>query len=597
MQRPPLLFFFFSIATALLLVRCANQVSPTGGPRDVTPPRVTLCEPPLFATRFTGNSVTVTFDEFITLKNPVTEVFISPPLKAPLDNRLRGKSLVIKLTGKLDSNTTYSITFGNAITDLTEGNVLKGFNYVFSTGDIVDTLSLQGTLVSAFDHKPQKDVFVELYLNNNDTLPFDSLPLKVAPYYVTKSDENGYFIFNNLRNRKYKLFALNDLSGDLIFNQPSEKIAFYDTLVEPVYFLFNRNDTIRKDTLHPGATKPVAASAKDAEVRRKTDSVHRADSVRQMRSKYPSFPLFLFEETDSIERIVKSTFTREAMVLFKFRFPVGDVKFIPLNFDSVVPWYLPEFSRLRDSVTLWITRPKTDSLLLKVVAGGRVIDTVHLEFQRKDISKRAIKKGMGEQLGISSSAKSSGLNQYKNKMLLSFSYPLALWNFSKVLLIEDKDTLHPRISFTDSIQRTAVVAHKWKEDKQYTLIFPDSIFYGITHISHDSIRLSFKTKAERDFGNLVLSMNMDKRPGQYIVQLMDEKETLVYEEKVVNASGKIRFDFLTPGKYKIKAIHDRNFNGHWDTGNYRKKIQPEEVIYLPKIIEIRSNWDVEEEWD
>ena len=112
-----------------------------------------------------------------------------------------------------------------------------------------------------------------------------------------------------------------------------------------------------------------------------------------------------------------------------------------------------------------------------------------------------------------------------------------------------------------------------------------------------TISFDFRTKGEKDFGNLILTMNMDKRPGQYIVQLMNEKESTIFEEQIINGSGKIHFDFMHPGKYKIKAILDRNRNKRWDTGNYKLQIQPEEVIYLPKIVEIRANWDVEETWD
>ncbi len=597
MQRPARLFSFFLIATTILLSGCANVVSPTGGPRDRTPPKVTACNPPLNTTWFKGSAFRIDFDEFVTLKNQATEVYISPPLKKPLDARLHGKSLVVKFNDDLDTNLTYSITFGNAIADLTEGNILKGFNYVFSTGGHVDTLSLMGNLVSAFDHKPQKDVFVELYLDNNDTIAFDSLPIKVPPYYITKTDEKGNYIFNNLQHNKFILFALADLNGDLIFNQSAEKIAFYDSLVTPYYITVKRADTAKKDTMLQKKQRRLPANVQEAELQRKADSAHVADSINLIHQLYPSFPLFQFEESDSVQRLLKSTFPKEGYALFKFRFPVQQVRFVPLNFDSTASWCVEEYSKHRDSVTLWITRPQTDSLVLKIMTGQNVPDTVTLEVQKKSKPVKPGKKSMSEQLAIDNSARSFGLNQYKNKLLLTFSWPLIRWNFSKVLLIEEKDTLHPAIEFTDSLRRTIVVNHNWKEEKSYTILIPDSIFTGIGNISHDSLRLPFKTRAERDFGNLILSMNMDNRPGQYIVQLTNEKETGIYEEQIVNKSGKIHFDFLVPGVYKVKAIHDRNRNGRWDTGSYKKKLQPEEVIYFPKLIDIKANWDVEEDWN
>lgn len=562
-RRINIFFYLLQIIALLLLSYCAKPVSPTGGAKDITPPEVIACSPPELAAKFSENSFRIDFNEFFNLKNPATEVFISPPIKSPLNTRIRGKSLIIRFDDTLAANTTYSVSFGNAIADLTESNILKGFNYVFSTGDFVDSLSLQGTLHSAFDLKPQKDVFVGLYINNNDTLPFDSLPHKVAPYYITKTDDLGNFRFRNLRDEPFKLFALADQNGDLVFNQPSEKIAFYDSLVRPYYEKPTGNDTIR------------------------------ADSIT-----YPSCPLYQFEETDSIQRILKATFPAEGMALLTFRFPVKNLRVVPLNFDSTAPWHLEEFLLRRDSVRLWITRPGTDSLVLKIIVDNKILDTVSLEYLKREKLKRASQNEIQNQLGIINSAAGSGLNQFKNKLVLAFSYPLARYDFGKVLLIREKDTIHPEIYFSDSLKRKVTIIHNWEESTRYKILIPDSTFFGIlNNTTSDTTQMDFRTRAEKDFGNLILSMNMTGRPGQYIVQLMNEKETFVFEEKIITGSGKIRFDFMPPGKYKLKAISDRNNNHHWDTGNYRLKIQPEQVFYYPKIVEIRSNWDVEESWN
>ncbi len=596
MQPKTGLFFIFLIGTALLLSRCANPVSPDGGPKDLKPPSVLACYPPNLSVRFRENSFRIDFDEFINLKNPATEVFISPPLKTPLDPRLRGKSLLVKFDDTLVADITYSITFGNAIADFTESNVLKGFNYVFSTGDFVDTLSLQGTLVNAFDHKPQKDVFVELYINNNDTLPFDSLPLRVAPYYLTKTDDRGYFIFKNLQDKQFKLFALSDQNGDLIFNQLTEKIAFADSLVKPYYIQRNKADTTRKDSTIKAIIKNSKPNIAEAEKLRKADSVRVADSVKNSQLLYPSYALYLFEETDSIQRVVKSTTPETGIVVFTFRFPAKEIRFIPLNFDSLAPWHVAEYSTRKDSITLWITRPDTDSLVLKILSDTVVLDTVMLDITGKDIPKKSDKKIKASALTLTGAPK-NGLNQFKNDLILTFSYPLIRWNFDSIMMIEGKDTLFPKIEFSDSLKRNIIVHHKWLEEKAYKLLIPDSIFFGINNISHDSIRIEFRTRAEREFGNLILDMNIDEHPGQYIVQLLDEKEATRYEEHVIIQSGKISFNFMPPGKYKIKAILDRNKNRRWDTGNYKQRIQPEEVKYFSKTVEIRSNWDVEETWD
>jgi hypothetical protein len=594
-QRSNLLFLLFLISVPFLLTRCAKPVSPSGGPKDLTPPVVLECDPPNFSTRFAENSIQIDFDEFLNLKNAATEIFISPPLKKPLDARLKGTSLVVEIEDTLAANTTYSITFGNSIADLTEGNLLKGFNYVFSTGDFIDTLSLQGNLRAAFDLKPQKDVFIELYLNNNDTLPFDSLPLRVPPYYITKSDEQGNFIFHNLQNAHFKLFALADQNGDLIFNQPSEKIAFSDSLATPYYMELPKADSLKSDTFPLKLKKGAPLTIKRMDSLRKADSIRKIYLVRENFLKYPSYPLFQFLETDSVQRLVKSSFPLKELAMLVFRFPVKDLKVVPLNFDSVAPWHIEEYSMHRDSVRLWITKTDLDSLVAKIVVDNKIIDTVSLEMQKKDLSAKQLKKEKPK-LGMTNSA-SSGLNHFKNKLTVTFSCPLTKWDFKRVLLISEKDTVHPEIHFADSLKRKITIVHKWQEDKNYKILIPDSVFFGIHDVSHDSMQMDFRTRGERDFGNLIISMNLDKRPGQYIIQLMSENESNVFEEHITAESGKVRFDFMNPGKYKLKAIIDRNRNRRWDTGNYKMNIQPEVVIYFQKTVEIRANWDVEESWD
>ncbi len=580
-----------------MLYGCAKPVSPDGGPKDMRPPVVIACDPPNMATKFTESSFRIDFNEFINLRNPVSEIFISPPLQKPLDSRLRGKSLVVKFDDSLAQNTTYSINFGSSIADLTEGNILKGFNYVFSTGDYVDTLSLQGNLKAAFDLKPQKDVFVELYLNNNDTIQFDSLPLRVAPYYIAKTDDQGNFIFHNLQNGKFKLFALSDLNGDLIFNQPTEKIAFSDSLVKPYYIPIPRQIKKAQDTSFADSLQSLPVKVKNADSLHKADSIRKVDSLAQAVLNYPSYSLFLFEENDSVQRLMKASSPAEAMVLITFRFPAKNLRIVPLNFDSVASWCLEEPSTRQDSVRLWITRQDVDSLVAKIVIDSKVIDTVRIEMKNDKNKSKSSQKENPRRLTISNSATGSGLNYFKNALFATFSYPLIRWDFTKVYLIDDKDTTHPEITFTDSLKRKILIRYKWQEEKSYKLMIPDSVFFGIQDITHDTIRQEFKTKGEKDFGNLIVMMNMEKRPGQYIVQLMSDNESVIYESRIITGSGKIRFDFMPPGKYKLKAINDRNRNNRWDTGNYKLNIQPEEVLYFPKAAEIRANWDVEETWN
>ncbi|MCX6284391.1 MAG: Ig-like domain-containing protein [Bacteroidetes bacterium] len=600
MKYSRIYLFFLIFTVCSLLWECANPVAPEGGPKDTQPPKALKFTPPNHTTNYTDHSIKIDFNEFIALKNQAAEVTVSPPLKTIPDLRIRGKSLVIKLDDTLSANTTYSIDFGKAISDITENNALLGFSYVFSTGPYIDSLSLQGKVFNSFDLSPQKDLFALLYLNIYDTIAFDSLPLKVKPYYVTKTNEKGEYMFHNLKASEMKLTALADLNGNLIFDQASEKVAFNDSLVKPYYIPIPRRDssTAVKDSLKTGKDTIKIKSPGESTKAQKSKTA--SDTIKKdtlLKPGFPSHLLFLFDDIDSIQRIQKSQVIKKGLVLITFSFPTKSIDLKPLNCDTTAPWALKEFSKHKDSLYLWILNTHMDSLILRVCQDNKVLDTLKLELIPKDDKSASRKKEQGKvYLGVNNNTYSSNLNQFTGNFTLIFSYPLASADFKRIKLIQDKDTLKPKAHFADSLKRLISIETKWKEDKSYVVFIPDSVFIGINGLANDTIRISFKTHQAREFGNLILDLDISKHPGDYIIQLLGDRDALIGEKRI-NSSGKVKFEFLTPGKFKVKAVFDRNHNGRWDTGNFRKKIQPEEVFYLQKTLEIRANWDVEEKWN
>ncbi len=225
----------YFLAACYLLVSCANPVTPSGGPKDTEPPKFVKSEPPIFSRNFDAEKIKITFNEFIQLKDINNQVIISPPMTIMPEFKLKGKSLVIDIQDELKGNTTYNIFFGSAIVDLTENNPLENFQFIFSTGDVIDSLSIDGQVYNAFDLTPVKNVNIMLYTNNNDTIVFDSLPYFVRPYYMTKTDESGNFSLKNLADQPYKIFALSDMNGNMIYDQPSELIGFINDTIVPIY--------------------------------------------------------------------------------------------------------------------------------------------------------------------------------------------------------------------------------------------------------------------------------------------------------------------------------------------------------------------------
>jgi hypothetical protein len=54
------------------------------------------------------------------------------------------------------------------------------------------------------------------------------------------------------------------------------------------------------------------------------------------------------------------------------------------------------------------------------------------------------------------------------------------------------------------------------------------------------------------------------------------------------------FENVKPGEYNLRIIHDINNNGKWDTGNYLKKIKPENIVHYNDTIKVRANWVIRE---
>jgi hypothetical protein len=567
------IFSFFLVLVLFTLSRCANPVSPTGGPKDTKPPESVKCTPPNFTINFVADEIKIEFDEFIQLKDANNQITISPPWLPNADFKIRGKSIIVKLNDSLHANTTYAFNFGDAISDITESNVLRNFMYVFSTGPYIDSLSLDGQVIDAFNLAPQKDVLVMLYLDNNDTIPFDSLPYKVKPYHLTRTNENGEFNLTNLSEDSFKIFALKDINSSLTYDLPDEKIAFVDSLVKGNYKVPVSTDTLKKDTITPD-TAILRTESKSLNVLR------------------------MFQQYDSVQRIKRFALIQDGQVGLYFRYPLKRPEFIPLNFTPYTGWSVEEINRSQDTVNLWLNNLPGDSLVLQVLDEGKIIDTVILDLKQKAEKPKIGKKEgpVTKRLLIKSNITGGYLKQFTNDLILTFSYPLSRYNFSSVSLAAGEDTLKPKIVFTDSLKRSISIINKWKEDKKYMLIIPDSSFYGINNLTNDSLIIPLKTRSERDFGTLKINITLKESGARYIIQLLDEKEGIL-DERRLTGSGMVEFKYLDVRKYKIKAINDQNRNGRWDTGVYLEKLQPEETIFFPKTIEIRANWDVEESWD
>ncbi len=597
--RRLLIYFSVFILITIILGSCANPVAPTGGPKDVDPPVILRTIPADRSLNFKGQKITLYFNEFVSLKDAAKQMIISPPLANMPEFRTRGRSLEISFKDEWREETTYSIFFGDAIVDITESNPIPGYKFTFSTGNVLDSMMIKGRLVNAFNMTPVAASFVMLY----DTI-YDSVPYKQIPYYISRSNAQGEFQLTNLRNLPYKIFALTDVNANYIYDMPSEDIAFIDQLIEPWYskpasgaIMFG-SDTTKVDNI---VDQPVVDSV---QITIQADSLfvqeipadtlkQISDSILQQEKTEQFVQMFHFRELDSIQSLNKATLVKDNVISLSYRFPVKNPQFESmdgdLNFNPVV---VP--NRIQDTLTMWLPGYTADSVKMKVLDSDVVIDTIEMSVKTPARINRNMEETKVQKLGIATNIISSKIKPDQS-LRITFSEPLVSHMTEKIQLLEDSLTVNSfRMNFSDSLNKQLLINYPWKQGIKYTLIVPDSIFIGIMGLTNDSTAFTFNGITEEETSKITLVMDL-LNEGPHIIQLLDTKEKLVHQY-FISESTTINFNYIAPGKYKIKAIEDRNGNGYWDTGKYLLKRYPERVFYFEKELELRANWTVEEHW-
>lgn len=536
---------------AIFALSCANIVTPMGGPRDVTPPEVIGSEPVNKGIGISPRTIKIDFNEFVTLKDAFKQVIVSPHMKELPDLKLRGKSLIVHFNDSLKENTTYTISFGSAIVDITEGNALSNYSYSFSTGNTFDSLTIGGNVLNAYSLKPEKDIYVMLYTDR-----YDSVPYKSTPYHLALTDASGYFRFRNLSADPYKIFAIKDADGDMLFSQPTEEIAFIDSLLQPEIPDTTKIDSLKKNT---------------------------------------KYKLMLFKENPTVQKLLKSGANAFGKVVFVFRLPVSNLNIHSLKNDLNPSDYLTEYSKNNDTITLWLKNYEKDSLIVELKDGDYAQDTCFLALKKKsgdNVRGKADDNPKSVKLATNVFA---GLFDFYKTFTIQAASPIEKHNFSKIFLINDKDTMNPEFHFTDNIHRNLLMSNKWKEDATYKLLLLPGAFTDIFGNPNDTLQQTFKTTRIENYGNIEIKLSADGQKCSYLVQFLNDKDALVSQQSTLMSST-LTFKYVSPGAYKIRVICDTNDNGKWDTGCYLKKLQPEKVFYYPTALSVRANWDQQIEW-
>ena len=584
------------VVLALSIYSCANMSRPGGGPRDETPPMFVKSVPTPGALNVSKQKVEIEFDEIIQVENPSEKVIVSPPQKEMPEIRASGRKVTVQLKDSLLPNTTYTIDFADAIVDNNEKNPLYSFAYSFSTGSEIDSLQVSGILLNASDLEPVTGMLVGLHSNLDDSA-FQKLPLE----RIASSDELGHFTIRNVTPGKYRLFALKDLNRDYKFDNPSEEIAFFDSIVIPTADVRLHVDTLWKDSVT-------------------------IDTIIEYNHTH-FFPndilLSSFNEGFQSQYLDKSERTDRRKINLYFKAPADSLpRLKPLNFEND-DWAILERSVHNDTLQYWIKDStiynmdtllfaaeylRTDSLRQLTLYNDtlKFIMKRYKGSQKKEKEKEKKKKEEGDSIEapeikfLQMNSKASGSLDLYKPLRFSFAEPLQTYDPTKIHLELKRDTLWIPIADSlltfaqDSIAlRDYTLSYKWTPGESYRVVMDSIAFTSIYGLFTNTHKQEFKVKALEDYANLYFSIT--GVTDSAIVEILDSSDKPIRSAPVVD--GGAEFMYLNPGTYYARLYIDSNGNGKYDTGNYAEKRQPEEVSYYPQALELKANWDIEQEWD
>ncbi|MCC6724415.1 MAG: Ig-like domain-containing protein [Saprospiraceae bacterium] len=571
------------LVLGLTLFGCANIVAPVGGPKDETPPKLdSLRSTRNYQTRFQKQDIVLAFDEWVELRDVFTQVVISPPMaKRPeIVRRKKTIQVIFDKDEVLRDSATYVINFGQAIRDITEGNV-NPVVFVFSTGDYIDSLSVEGTIVDAWTEKPMDKTLFMLYENSAD-----SVVRTERPFYFGLTNKEGKFKVSNIKSGSFKAVALGDLNLNYTFDSESEQIGFLDSLLalSGQLELAPQQDSLSLDSLQKDSLQ-IDSLGKDSLA---LDTLQKKPVLRPAKPPTPVVNLRLFAQEKPLFLRSKDASKYGRVTLGFNQLP----RAAKVSFDSVGQVVFLENEK--DSVRLWYHHPVQDTTWRIFIERDTSVDTV--------LVKSGLREGFLAAAKLTTASKLTGQPLKlapEQPLTMQFNQPLASINPANIKLLEDtsKTVVQPRLRIDSLARRNLQVEHPWKEGVPYQLqLLPGALtdIFGLSNT--DTILQKANASLRKDFGSLTLkSIGLDSSKA-YAVQLLDKPDAPPIKVwTVANApSFEVKLPLMPPGTYTVELIEDTDRNGRWTTGSYDLHRQPERFV-RKKLEELRANWELEAE--
>ena len=589
------------VAIAAALYSCASVGRIEGGPYDETPPRFISGTPTPGALHHNKNKLSIEFDEFIKLDKPNEKIVISPPQVQQPEIKSNGKKVVITLQDTLKPNTTYTFDFGDAIQDNNEGNPLENFFYSFSTGDRLDSMAVAGTVLNAANLEPVKGMLVGLHANLADSA-FTKLPFE----RVGRTDSRGRFSIRGVAPGKYRIYALQDADQNFAYSQPTEVIAFNDSIIIPSMEERMRQDTTWIDSLTVDTIVERQYThylPDDVLLRAFKELSFSQRFLKAERLTPEKFSLYFTAPADTLPLLKGLNFNEEDA--FVIEQPTG-------RNDTIHYWIkdslLYQQDTLRMSLTYLYTDtleqlvPRTDTLRIVSKVSWKKLQEKKQEEKEKAEKEKKKKRKKGEEepeptTFLSMDVYAPSAMDVYDYITLSFTEPIASFNDTALHVRQKVDTLWQDVPFDimrDSLDLKQYNLYAdWKPGESYAFEVDSTAFHGLYGLFTDKVKKEFTVKKLEEYGQIFF--NITGADSLAFVELLDTQDKVVRTVPVVE--GKADFYYLNPGKYGARLINDTNGNGVWDTGDYAAKRQPEMVYYYPQVLEFKANFDLIQDWN
>lgn len=591
MNNSKSLYYIFIIIAAAVMYSCANIGNPSGGPIDKTPPIFMRSNPTPNAVNVKDRKIEIFFDEIVTLKDPSTKIIVSPAQTEMPRMSALGRKVTVELVDSLLPNTTYTIDFSNSIQDNNEGNAIDNFAFAFSTGSVIDSMRVSGYVLDSRTLEPMQSVVVGLQSNLADSAFHKEKLQRVA-----LTNDRGQFTIRNVSPGSYHIFALKDLDRDYKFGNPTEDIAFLDSIIVPSIGSREAADTVYND-------------------------LNEIDTI--MRATRPAyFPndilLSMFNEDRKSQYLANNLRVDSTRISLTFAAASDTLPSLSIVGRNDVPdqWYTLERSQTNDTLTYWIRPPhlvSADTLMvattyLRTDTASNLswgTDTLKFTFQRQ----KAKKKKKNEETDSLEQIRfmelhplANGTQEVYAPLLLQTGTPIERYSreaFHLQRKLQNDTTFYPAeiksIALRDSTlsRRDLMLKVDWKPGAAYTLAVDSLAMTDIYGLQTKPLKVDFNVRKMEEYGNIVF--NIPAVRDSAIVELLDGTDKVVLHTPVKNHRAELLN--LQPGKYYARLFIDRNGNGKYDTGNYDMHLQPEETVYYPGAINLKKNWDVEQTWD